>query len=1041
MFNLKIYNSGNGFLGKIDTSYINSINTKKDILFIVILDVSGSMGELVPRFVNTILPKVLHNLNIRNEIKLITFSDESHLYNGDADFFKVLQVNAKGFTYMSYSFKFLKDILDSTSNKFLRILTISDGELDDQKETVSLSSEFSEVFKNHFKINSQAVRLYTSTSEPDTRGLSSMLQFNSINEPKLIDVQGFGDVNKIIDLICNLFKNDGLDYNLCLKSSEKIFLENPWDEGSEVFKLIKGENIFWLNKIPEKIFVENEKFNQLVNIEICENLTVENYQKILENKIKYFYQKIKILKVVNTKTSAEEMNKIIQYFENFENVLNLQKIEEEKNLNNIDKFKISNRAFLLKKLIQKRNSSISHKMKEIKNDDKVSELNSKQLADFLRNLDINKDSKKLSKRGFNEGINFDDMARKEVLDMSKHISEISDIDDSSHSISFYSTSTTLEGIKTVCELVKDAETFENVTAIDIIKLLNIVGIGCDAPIGNYTDPMTYRLDDIYIGCYISLSDILTASEYNNGKNNLIDFNTKKQIVNVIPFFDDSRIHEFLLKYAPKLLEYTASIGMRRLLIEVQYSYEFLIEAGIWKFSEIFNNNRRESAINVYCKLIKDCEIASKGHYDYLVKIILNQIKNYKQNPLDEVNKMHIFLNDNSIVNMTYAFLYLIKNNEMEILPKICRELFCHGVHKIVNKLIKKSEDHEDFIKKYLEDLLEINYEKNGTKLPEMFKENNINEFYDDYSINLEKLNKFYQISFRALFIPFTPYYLKAALQEDKKAAFAKMPKFNEENVKIYLNIKYDFNYFKLFAVVQAFLFRTNEERLDLKNKTMKIIDLDNFENADKMVRNLVRDLYKKNFEERLKNQNKKEMEILENNLIDMLIKTKDLEEFSNLIKFGVQQGNKTYKIENVSSSGFTKLKNRLINPLEEVPEVLKKIAILVTGHYKEKKVFNNGNCLRDISYFKNIICKIDKNYWEKLLAYVKSKFRHIYRDLPNRQGHSNEKPSYWALGFLSIEEMFKFITPEKAEKYKKIHTNCCGLDHGNIKLNKKRKRN
>ena len=90
MFNLKIYKSGNGYLGKIDTSSINSINSKKDVLFIVILDVSGSMGQLVPRFVNTILPKVLQNLNISKEIKLITFSDESHLYNGDSNFFKII---------------------------------------------------------------------------------------------------------------------------------------------------------------------------------------------------------------------------------------------------------------------------------------------------------------------------------------------------------------------------------------------------------------------------------------------------------------------------------------------------------------------------------------------------------------------------------------------------------------------------------------------------------------------------------------------------------------------------------------------------------------------------------------------------------------------------------------------------------------------------------------------------------------------------------------------------------------------------------------
>jgi hypothetical protein len=291
-----------------------------------------------------------------------------------------------------------------------------------------------------------------------------------------------------------------------------------------------------------------------------------------------------------------------------------------------------------------------------------------------------------------------------------------------------------------------------------------------------------------------------------------------------------------------------------------------------------------------------------------------------------------------------------------------------------------------------------------------------------------------------MFIPFTPYYLEASLQEDKKTAFANLAEFNEENIKKFLNINYDFNYFKLFAIIQAFLFRTNEERLDLNEKTMKIIDIENFEESDKMVKEYVSNFYKENYEERLKKQNKYEMDLLEDNLVDLLIKTKDMEEFSGLIKNGLSKGNKICKIENVSSSGFIKLKNKLINPLEEIPEILKKIAVIITGHYKQNKVFNNGNCIRDFGYFKDIVCKVDTDYWNKLVAYSKSKFRYIYRELENRHGHSNEKPSYWALGFNTIEEMFKIVSPQKIEEYKKIHTNCCGLDHGTLILNKKRKR-
>ena len=54
-----------------------------------------------------------------------------------------------------------------------------------------------------------------------------------------------------------------------------------------------------------------------------------------------------------------------------------------------------------------------------------------------------------------------------------HINELNGIDDSNHNVSFYSKTTTLEGIKSVCELAKDKSVLENINAVDIIKLLNL----------------------------------------------------------------------------------------------------------------------------------------------------------------------------------------------------------------------------------------------------------------------------------------------------------------------------------------------------------------------------------------------------------------------------------------------------------------------------------------------------------------------------------------------------------------------------------------
>ena len=132
-------------------------------------------------------------------------------------------------------------------------------------------------------------------------------------------------------------------------------------------------------------------------------------------------------------------------------------------------------------------------------------------------------------------------------------------------------------------------------------------------------------------------------------------------------------------------------------------------------------------------------------------------------------------------------------------------------------------------------------------------------------------------------------------------------------------------------------------------------------------------------------------------------------------------------MDGISNSVFIKLKKDLIENGDNIPLINTKIAVLILGYYKEEKVFNNGNIYRGYNDFKDVICNTDEAYWEKLYKYIMKKRRHVYRDLENRQGHSNDKPSYWALGYKSIEEMFNTISKVEIEEYKKVHTQCCGL--------------
>ena len=126
-------------------------------------------------------------------------------------------------------------------------------------------------------------------------------------------------------------------------------------------------------------------------------------------------------------------------------------------------------------VIKRRQTSLANKMREIRNDDKINQLNAKQQAEYLREININdKTGKSLAKRALVEGLEFDEVIRKEVEEMSNHINELDSIDESKLTNSFYSTCNSLDGIRAVCNFYQDAKKdnlSEGITANDILKLM------------------------------------------------------------------------------------------------------------------------------------------------------------------------------------------------------------------------------------------------------------------------------------------------------------------------------------------------------------------------------------------------------------------------------------------------------------------------------------------------------------------------------------------------------------------------------------------
>ena len=1062
LLKLELHKCFGNYLGKIeipdDSATMNETSKNFTInkpYLIIILDTSGSMGYEVPRMVQIIIPEMIKRLNINSSdnITLITFAslNDVNVFTGNETYISNLNLNASGCTYMSCAVDKLYEMIkkNEINNKILRILSISDGELHDQDSTMNSAEKLKQLLISGNKVvNSQAIRLKTGLSEPDTRGLSSMIQLSTLGKQMLIDVDSSDIEDKIIEEMKNLFINDGLGKSLELKTEENILQEEPWLPKLNKIYLFPGLNSFWVNvnvNLPkDEIFKEIEKKVKIYNSDgkekqfkclLKEDLSEINYQELIKDKISFYFQQIKVLKIVNTQESIEKMDKIITFFNDLEENLFAKSAESEKFKNNSN-LKLFEKAQVLKMVIKRRQTSLANKMREIRNDDKINTLNSKQQAEYLRNLSINdKTGKSLAKRALGGGIDFDETVRKEVEQIYKHRHELSNIDESKLTNSFYSACNILEGIKAICKFYEESKKdniFEEATANDVIKLINIVGIaGCNE-IGNFPDPMTYRIKTLYPGTFVSLSDILIAHEVTGGQN-LKEIGSQKEINISVPYFENEAIQKFLMKYAPKLLEYHSSVSMRRILADVQYTYEYTILAGLYYLVAIILKDKKEINIEIFVKLVKSYLIAAGNHFAYVLDLLEEQ-KNMDKDGLS------LYIANNGITNMISPILLYLKSHKGEntdsMIKRIIRATYQFEVYQYAKKNIRaqKTDDPEKYVKGILIDLLNIDLNKNRTKVPELFDkipENPV--FYDKYTINDEKFNEIMNKIYWADYITIIPSFLKASLAEDYISEFKniEIDNITEKLRRERLGINFDSKLFKLYCIVQSFLQHEQAQRCDIKLKKMKIIDLGIQENAEKLVKDFIQQLFREQYENDLKERAIKERKILIKELVQQIINSADVETFYSLLKNGITKGIQSYKLLNHSSEGFMQIINLLADQSKDIPLKKFKILVLVTGKDKKQNVIwdasKNIKSLKCYYPLKNVLVKKE---WDYLIKTLNNRGLHIYRDQKNRQGHSNDLPSYWALGFNSVYEMKENISEEEFNKYVDAHYNCCGFFKG-----------
>jgi hypothetical protein len=1109
---LEVFPCMDGYVGKFAMKEeVDSMRsaTLKAAQTVVILDQSGSMGSEVGRITRVLLPAMLKRLHYQkdDEIILIAFSDAATCVPLTVAELTSHKISARGGTCMAKGLDMLiKYIPKLRPEKPLRIMVFSDGEVSDKDSVLRQSDTLTTMLQTRgFAINAQGFRWFTSPSQPDTSALASVLKLNTVGKVMLEDIDAKKSDTLLVDTLVKVFEDDGLHETKILqsKSTTMTFLHYPWQTWSTSMMSVRpGDNIFWLSEVPKDGEISLLSYdrkntgiaarNPIIPIKISERLQSDNYLRVLSKKVTYFLDHLKLLKVNETKQASEEISHIVAYFSTLEKSMEAAADAfDPEIIPGMRSVGLTNRLNLLQKNIGKRTVNV---MREIANDDKISRLSAQQTADYLRkDLMGDKRMKGLASRVGGD-LDFDGAARAEVRAMHAHLHELDGIDDSTHVCSFLDLETTLSGIRATCELVdrklpSGESLIDSADCSDVLRLLNIVGIACDAPIGTYPDPMTWTVNQLFLGTFCSMSDILNQGEADLAVPRGHQSQNEK-IVNVIPFFDDVRIHKFLKKYAPRLLEFSAGEGMRRILGPVNGTFLNTICSGLLSLAALMQNSPSTMHCDVFFNLLETFSVQSGKYYDHILPYLHDQ---------EESGKSHLsyYLHNNGVRNMMYPILQIIQSTPKfltathrdpsassdcarKLLPRIFRALYSHEIWQSVKRTYKSRENPIPLVKQALHEILGIDLEKYRTVLTPLFEaEPSHIKHHDKYYINDEALDR----HTRALWYLDSMFLIRPLFAAASKKDIQRMksiPLISDDYVAKACDISYDIRMFRFYNVVQALIFHTKsarindgtagasasaskgisavvpvtagstctslsevQEQVDYHAPRMRFTDLKDQYAIEAFLTQFVKREYAGSYQSDLSKKKYAEDAILRSQLVQLLMDSVSHEETVRLFKDGTAIGDRTCVCKDFTSPVVKVLKDALCDFNRPCERRLETITLLLLGVDDEgNEVWNEGRALfcLDLSEYKAVFATMDSlDMWSALSAEHRWRNKYDYnRDFRNRHDHGRDRPSYWAMGFATIESMMLAVKnneiPQSVfDDYCTTHVDCCGMRIGKKK--------
>ncbi|KAJ3201220.1 hypothetical protein HDU82_008279 [Entophlyctis luteolus] len=1022
---------------------------------VIVLDNSGSMGNYAKLLANDILPHALESVGYqaKDRVLLITFETTARIYHTTVDAMQKLPVHSMGGTNMAPAVTLLlSEFKKMKHNQDISLLAVSDGEIYDVPQTRRSAEELMDWiatsgFTKRRIISSKAVRFMSSDyANPDTRALCALLQLSTSNAVVAAENAqanlGLGPLTKqIIEVLRGQSK---LGSRLtCTSGVFKAFPWTPDSEASYSMQLTEGDNYFW---VPTGAILDETSLSLDTDSKARFNIVEHSindisrgfYESLLKSNMETFINQIKLLKILDTSDAQAKVEKIKLYFEEFEGFMKTFGKEAAGDASDKGELQTTTLSFRVKEIrnrIKKATKSIFQAVLEVANDNRVSQLNSAQQAAYLRSMDVSKSSKTVAKRTLASvgELSFDTIARKEAKAIHENLGDLADVDDSSHEKSFYSFDTTLGGIRAIGDLVADG-TINDMTCCSILEVLNIVGIPCKISIGDYPDASTYFVDEIHFGSFVSMSDAF-VHQIQGGGETLLTPATSKPIINVIPVFEDIRIAKFYKKHAPRLLEYIASVGMRRVVADVPMTFGYSVLAGFWKMIQLIDTNRSEQHARILVGIGEALPTLVGKYFEFLSPSF--------DAASDATNANLVNISPSGVVGIIVPVLQRLQTAggaefRCKALPKIFRSVYMHEVWTNIRKLYRYAENQDEAADAILEKLLMLDIEKTRTAPTELFEpEPEAPIFCDSYTVNREYLAELvHRFEYLSGIRYLEPVLSILGQETSMREKIGTMQNTLQERpgLDTTLGLTVPVEAFNLHAISSALIDRAHASRTDDATGTSKIADA---QDAAAQLKEYVRARHAERYAQDMRAKRAAEADELTADLVAQLTSTRDLHVFCSALQDGVARGDTRVRITNTSSDGFPALlENVLSGRAVLAPQ---KAWVLLLGrkppgkgdpHVEGAEVWNNGNVLMfaDLARFEEcFVSSGAAKKWETAMKFYKERRRHVYREFPNRHGHDNSNPSYWALGFATLEEMRAAVSVQDFAKYQLEHQDCCGF--------------